>query len=197
MNIMITVPSYSGLIPLELMSRIMHLDLPKGAVANFSYIERCFIDKARNAAAELCVKHNNDYLLFIDDDTIPPKDILTKMIALDKDIVGCPVPNRNGKPLFAVFDEDYNQTEPPKKPSKVGAVGMSSTLIKASALKKIMEKATPFQFITMMHKDILTEFSEDVFFCVMANDLGLEVWCDPTITPEHLGKQMRYKYELS
>lgn len=48
---------------------------------------RMSIDMARNMAADLAMKYKCDYLMFIDDDVLIPKDTLLRLLEADKDIV--------------------------------------------------------------------------------------------------------------
>lgn len=195
-NIMLAVPSYTGMIPLKVMSRLICLDKPKDANVNFSYVSRCLIDKARNGMVQQCLMHNNDYLFFVDDDQIPDKDILIKMIALDKDIVGCPIPSRSGLKELAVYDLNGNRLNEFMETQEVGAVGMGSTLIKRHVLEKVVEKwGAPFQFEVREENDILVEYSEDINFCARARSLGLQVWCMADVASRHIGNPVEYYYE--
>jgi hypothetical protein len=196
MKIMVAIPSATGMIPLKVMSRLIRLDKPKGSTIDFGYVERLMIDKARNGMVQQAIMHDVDYLFFNDDDQAPDKDILVKMIEVDKDIVGCPIPSRNGKEELAVFDLEFNRLTEFTKTCRVGAVGMASTLIKGSVLKKIVEKyPNPFQFEVTYDKDnVLVEFSEDINFCRRAGEMGFEVWCMADVASIHFGSPVQHIY---
>lgn len=198
---MIAIPSSTGMIPLKVMSRLISLDKPEGAEVNFGYVARMMIDKARNGMAQQCVTHGNDYICFIDDDQLIPKDFLTKLMSLDKDIIGTPIPSRNGNRELAVYDMEGNRMTSFKGTCRVGSIGMGATLIKAKVLKKMIEEyGSPFQFETKIEKvdgkDIIVEYSEDINFCRRAGELGFETWCtditDPVI---HYGEPIAYYYD--
>jgi len=201
-KIMIGIPSATGMIPLRVMSRLIQLDKPKDTFIDFGYVERLMIDKARNGMVQQCLMHKCDYLFFHDDDQIVPRDILVKLVELDKDIIGTPISSRNGKEELAVFDFKYNKINDFKGTQRVGGIGMGATLIKRSALEKIIDKyPAPFQFSTELEQqengsEIVVEFSEDVNFCRRASELGLEVWCTDSVKPVlHIGLPMGYFYE--
>jgi len=184
------------------MSRLINLDRPKDTVVEFGYVERLMIDKARNGMVKQCLMHDCDYLFFHDDDQIVPRDILVKLVELDKDIIGTPISSRNGKEELAVLDFKYNKINDFRGTKRVGAVGMGATLIKRSALEKIIDKfPSPFQFSTELQtqddgSEIIVEFSEDINFCRRANEVGLEVWCTDTVAPVlHIGLPAGYFYE--
>ena len=199
-QILIAIPSYTGMIPLSVMSRLIHLDKPDGFQINFAYVERTFIDKARNGLVQLCLKNNNDYLFFNDDDQNPDKDILTKMVELDKDIVGCPISSRNGREELALYDKKGNRINDFKKTQEVGAVGMGSTLIKRKVLEEIIKVyPAPFQFENAIeikdNKEILVEYSEDINFCKRAGELRFEIWCMADVKSFHIGNPIQYFYD--
>ena len=196
MNIMLAIPSGTGMIPLKVISRLMILDKPKGCNVQFAYVERLMVDMARNGMVEQCLMHNADYLFFCDDDQIPDKDILVKMLALDKDIVGCPIASRNGKENLAIYDLEYNRMNEFKKTQKVGAVGMGNTLIKRKVLEEIIkEYPAPFQFETDVVDDIVVGFSEDINFCRRAGELGFETWVIAGVKSMHIGSPIQYFYD--
>ena len=199
-NIQIALPSYTGDVSLTVMSRLIHLNKPANCNVIFSFSIRVFIDKARNAMAQQCIDRGNDYLFFCDSDQIPDKDILVKMVALDKDIVGCPIPSRNGAHELAVYDLDGDRMNNFTQTQQVGAVGMASTLIKRKVLEKVIKHyPAPFQFENIWEmkndKEILVEYSEDINFCRRARDLGFEVWCMADIKSLHIGNPLAYFYE--
>lgn len=153
------------------------------------------IHAKRNAIVRLAIERGDDYVLFVDSDSQFPADTLSKMIALDKDIVGLVyartyapyAPNVsesrvNKKGKFQIrtmldFDRD--------KPSKVWSVGTGTMLIKTEVFKKMKDlpeiKGEWFQF-TKLHG---IPIGEDNFFCHQAGKAGFEVWIDPTIKTMH------------
>jgi hypothetical protein len=178
------------------MSRLIRLEKPYGFDVNFSYVERCFIDKARNAMLLQAIAHNNDYLFFTDDDQIPDVDILVKMVGLDKDIVGCPIPSRNGKKELAIYDLDGNRLNSVSETMRVGAVGMGGTLIKRQVIDDMVAAfARPFEFEIKINKGVVTEYSEDINFCTRAAELGFETWVLFGCKSIHLGESKQYYYD--
>lgn len=198
-KIQVAIPSYTGNIPLIVMSRLIHLDVPKDCSTIFSYTRRCSIERARNGMVQQCLKNGNDYLFFSDDDQIPDKDVLVKMIEIDKDIVGCPVSSRNGINEIAVYDSEWNKFNKDNvfnKTQRVSAVGMGCTLIKRKVLEEVIKKyPNPFQFEVKDINGELVEFSEDINFCVRASEFNFEIWCLEGVKSLHLGNQVEYWYE--
>jgi GT2 family glycosyltransferase len=142
MKILIGIPSYTGNLPMRLVSRLLHLELREDFELTFAFTEHTFIEKARNSIARKCLETGHDYLFFIDDDTVCGAKDLIKMVecieTIDKKtkkykwgIVCPPVLDRNGEKTIALFDENFEPITELYETQTVGAGGMSSTLIRA------------------------------------------------------------------
>lgn len=165
---------------------------------------RMSIDSARNSAADYALQLEADYLMFIDDDVLIPRDSLHKLIQNDKDICAGLVIIR-GYPFNVMsfkfkkpskkLSEEFKKTgvnrigfynDLPKRNGKLqklvkcDAVGFSLCLIKIAVLKKISQ---PF-FITGSRN------TEDVYFCIKAKEeLGKEnvsIYTDTSLECGHL-----------
>lgn len=143
---------------------------------------RMSIDAARNTAADYAFHTDCDYLMFIDDDVMVPKDCLWRLLQDGKDICAGLVIIRGypfnvmafkfKKPTKAQLEEFKESginrigffNDLPKKNGKLqklvkcDAVGFSLCLIKVDVLKKM---EAPF-FVTG------TGHTEDVYFCLRA-----------------------------
>lgn len=196
MKINIAIPSYSGKVSLELMSSIMAFHKPEGSDFIFTYVDRTFIDRARNALIMSCLIAKCDYILMIDDDQLPPVDIVTLLVKEDKDIIGVPIANRKGAHELNVFDDNYDKVNEFKgKAKEVGAIGSGVILIKAEVLQAMLEKhRTPFEFKMEDLNGEEREFSEDVLFCKRARELGYKVWAKGIVVP-HIGDPVKYRYD--
>lgn len=151
---------------------------------------RMAIDTARNTTAKIALETESDYVLFIDDDVLIPKDALFQLLKADKDIVAGNVVIRgypfnemafkyveqhkltfyNDLPLAEPckqahinFDMECDDCyEAPLQPLvEVGAVGFSCCLIKTSILKQM----EPPYFVTGLNH------TEDIYFCVKCREL--------------------------
>lgn len=147
--------------------------------------DRMSIDRMRNMCAETALYNEADYILFLDDDVIVPKDCLSKLLAADADIVAGDVFIR-GYPfnhmLFRYTDEEKLSLLPLREVEEglidVDAVGFSLCLIKVSLLKKL---ARPY-FVTGLTN------TEDIYFCYKASKAYPEVIikADTTIKCAHI-----------
>jgi hypothetical protein len=178
-----------------LVSRLFSLIKPVDFDYKLAFIDRLLIDKARNGLAKAAVQHGDDYIFFVDDDTIPPPDAIVKMLELNKDIVAPPIPDRHGEGKLCLFEDDLSNIKEFKETRRVGACGMASTLIKRKVLEAMFKKySTPFDFEVLNINNVMTELSEDVNFCKRAKELGFETWGIASVHPQHLGGQIIYQY---
>lgn len=176
---------------------------------------RTTIDNARNSAAVQALALECDYLMFLDDDVLIPKNAFEKMFNADKDIIAGLVYLR-GFP-FQVMAFEEKETEEKKNLTlgyfpnekvtqakeltktsqdindslvRCDAIGFSCALIKMSIFKAL---PPPF-FVTGMHN------TEDVYFCLKTRELEPrpEVWlhtdieCGHLLNPEPIEFQTRH-----
>lgn len=194
-KILVAMPTWSGLVPIEILFNLLSLKAPQGYIVNFAYVKRTAVDMARNSFAEGMLKGDYEYLFFVDDDTIPPVNALEVMVAMDKPIVIPPVPARreNGEGRLCIMEEDWSkQLSEVKENRKIAGGGMSCTLIKREVLESVTNKyGKPFA----LGEWDGVKYSEDTSFCRRAGELGFEIWTTPSVTPSHIGQQLVYQYE--
>ncbi len=148
---------------------------------------RVGIDRMRNDAAAFTIAQKADYLLFLDDDVVPPSNCLQKLIDANADIAAGDVIIR-GYPFdhmcFRYTDDTRSSmkalAEYPEGESviNVDAVGFSLCLIRRSLLEQV---PAPY-FITG------TNHTEDVYFCLKARDFypDCTIKVDTTIECGHI-----------
>jgi GT2 family glycosyltransferase len=154
----------------------------------------------REHLAQDAIKEGIDYLMFVDTDVGFPAEGIAKLISHKKDIVGGMynlkqdevvttiklwkdgmgphdfVYNGDGEhPFKAVTDEPL-----PSGLFRVAALPTGFMLIDVK--KVFIESGLKFPFFPCDFG-----LGEDVAFCVNAQKVGLEVWCDPTIEIKHVG----------
>jgi glycosyltransferase involved in cell wall biosynthesis len=171
MKILVLVNTLTSVQSQAYASHIEALVTAKVAYPEVTFIlctpHRMSIDRARNMAAANALSLDCDYLLFIDDDVVLPKNAIPLLLEADKDIVaglviirGFPFhvmafkkDDKGGLPHFDDLpkDEDGKLIEL----AECDAVGFSLCLIKIGVLKAM----EPPYFITYPN------MTEDVFFC--------------------------------
>lgn len=143
-----------------------------------------------NMAVEQAQKHGATHLMSIDCDQIFPPDGITRLLSMDKDIVGANY-NERRFPLTSTLkmaDESGNlivsevtQTEP----FKCVGLGLGFLLIKMSVFDKLKKPYFDILFRGEDNQDFVTE---DIYFCEKALKAGLEIWCHPGIKIGHEGQ---------
>jgi hypothetical protein len=160
------------------------------------------IDQMRNGCATTAVNSECDYVLFLDDDVLPPPDSLAKLLECDADIAAGDVIIR-GYPFdhmcFRYTTKDKKQMKAlPAYPKNstiidVDAVGFSLCLIKTSLIKQV----PPPYFITGLNH------TEDVYFCLKARDavpecsirVNTQLQCGHILYPEVISSSNKKNYK--
>lgn len=158
--------------------------------------------RARNAIVDTARQFACDYLLFLDDDHIfdwrevpnhESYDFLKKLIAHDKDIVGCLYYHRTGlyKPVLMRHTgrkgAQYtflNDSEITGGLQEVDVQGGGVMLIKMH----IFDKLTPPYFEPEMQSEG-ESLGTDIQLCKKAREAGFSVCCDTSIVVGHVKKE--------
>ncbi len=177
-------------------------------IKHIGITERMLVDEARNVLTETFLKSPTEWLFWMDSDMTFPEDTLVKLfkVAEDKNAnmvtgiyyqrkgMNYPVLWSRGEELeesgtktglhsLRSATNKYVGTfvfpHPDKKePFKVHAAGFGCVLVHRSVLE-VMPRPW-FQFIK-------GQCSEDFYFFVNAQELGFELWAEPTIDLGHIG----------
>jgi hypothetical protein len=158
------------------------------------------VEEARNIIHNIFLEKSKvPYLLMLDSDCLPPPDLIERLLADDKPVVGgwyrkkekFPVKDLDGsvkiyqRPVvydFSRYDAEkkryfYNQRlEPGQGLERVDAMGAGCWLIK----REVIEAIGPSPFS-------LSESGEDMCFCRAVYKAGYSVWCDWDISVGHCG----------
>ena len=156
---------------------------------NFNLIDapRSVIDQARNAIVDQARKCGAHFLLFLDDDHIILPDTFTRLFSHHKSVVGALAFRRlppygpcifswrtypeNGD-LGVIDHPDWIRTGL----RQVDAIGFGAVLIDM----QVFEKLGPppwFKF---------SEVGEDLHFCDLCAQKGIEIWCDTDLVLPHI-----------
>jgi hypothetical protein len=148
------------------------------------------VPDARNFIVNKAIEENFDYIFFVDDDVLIPRNSLVKLIHHKADIVGgfyyrkyyplesvgmhvdkddCPVPIEN----FEIGDIIHNTLVLPS----------GITLIKTDVFKKI--NAPWYKTCTIQNRPTITE---DTFICQIIRDLGYDIITDTGVQGIHIDK---------
>lgn len=139
--------------------------------------DRVSIDRFRNTAANIALQSECDYLMFIDDDMLLPKDTFGKLVAAKLDIVaahtyirGYPFKlmafkvKKEGKKVTGMVnltqDDLKDAAASGKDLIKCDAIGTAVCLIKID----VFRRTPPAWFVTGTHN------TEDIYFCCKARE---------------------------
>lgn len=153
---------------------------------------------SRNILREYAIKNNYDYLLSLEQDVIPPKDVIEKLLRHNKKIVTgvyyvhnkmpdgklhlVPLVNileGNGKTMRTL---NYAEINMPRL-LKIFSCGLGCLLIHKDILKEIK-----FRYV----KDIDTH--DDRWFCIDLHEKGIELYCDNMVICKHLVKGRKWTW---
>ena len=154
----------------------------------FAYKESSYIEWNRSELIRTAIKQGCSKLFFLDADIMVEQDVINKLLAHNKPIIGAAYNNR-ALPLFSnvkIADESGKfiaAPELPKEPFKCAGVPTGCMLIDIPTVQKIPQ---PWFDLTYFEDGSLN-LGEDIYFCQKAIEHGFEVWCDPTIQIGHIG----------
>jgi GT2 family glycosyltransferase len=159
---------------------ILNIYMPKGMFP---------LDNARNHCVQKFLEGNADYLLWIDDDIVPPPDTIERFLKADKDIIGAAAfamkyENEMGfpYPVTLRYNEDkkyivyYGEGI-----EKVDATGGACVMFKRKVYEAI-ERPYAFQYYRNGTLALTCDF--DVF--QKTEKLGFELWIDFGLICDHV-----------
>lgn len=144
----------------------------------------CDLIGNRSRLVQQAIDSGTTHMLFLDHDMFFKPDAITKLLALDKDIVGAPYnfrslpPKKTCAPLSDISPKDV--------PFRCTTVATGFLLIKLSVFEKI-EKPW-FNFGRNEKNEMVC--GEDSWFCQQALKAGFEVWAEPRVDVKHIGLYM-------
>ena len=145
----------------------------------------------REHLAQDAVKEEADYLMFVDTDVVFPAEGIATLLSRQKDVIGGMYNLKQDEPVTTIklWKDDSDDAddglrfkavkdEPlPTEPFEVAALPTGFILIDVAVLRALPFPYFPCEF----------GIGEDVAFCLKVHDAGFEVWCDPTISIQHVG----------
>lgn len=168
------------------------------------------VERARNDAVRFFLTERIDkktgqklpdytHILFVDADTIPDRNSLTKLLSHDKDIVSglTPILKYNIEEkiwgtldnCFTHQDKDENGKDRTHSVTrntglqKIWRCGTSCLLIKREVFEKL-EK--PYFKFELNEDGTIPTRSEDLYFCDKAREAGFEIYADTDVICNHL-----------
>lgn len=193
-RILIAVPSNRDFCK-EFVSALLPLVAQVG-YNNVIFVQNGMINQCRDSIVIHAFKNKYDYIMWLDDDMLFPRDIITRLLAHKKDIVSGLYYNRaNYKPLIYELEHDESDDTfsfeqileyPDDQLIKVGAIGFGCVLTKVETLVKVWN--ANIRETTGTCFDFIGGVGEDLSFGIRCKLLGIETWVDTSIKCGHMGK---------
>lgn len=176
------------------------LQLPPGS--EFKYVEGFPYDAARNIGLKDMIDSQFGHILYWDSDTIPPADVVPRLIETGRDLIGA-IYTRRGPPFDIVAgNATYDQTGkhigfrmPPYERGQivpVDVLGMGVTLISRRCVQAVMAKhPRPFAWgmdlesIREESGTLIPRTSEDFVYCLRAKECGFQSWAHTGLQAQH------------
>lgn len=187
-KILIAVPTNKN-IESETFKSIYDLIVPSGYETQLEFFYGYQIDQVRNLIAEW--GKNYDYLFCVDSDIVLPNDCLVKFLNADKDVIsGIYIQRKPDEHILELYwktSTGYRNVEINEILGHgvipVGACGFGCVLIKGDVLRKM-------EYPHFVYRSAINHahtFSEDIYFCQKASELGFTIWADESVKCEHIG----------
>ena len=195
MKILIAIPTFEH-VQNEVFQAVWDLD-KCGHSVDLKIVTGHDCAQARTKIAEIAIDAGYDYVLYVDSDTVIPRDTLKYLLDPAADIVmGC-CPRKNTEkqdyPLCPVSCPDlskaltFNELQGSSRIElKVGV--FACALVKTSVFSKISYPY--FRYVVYENKKAL---SEDFYFCLEAKRENIKIWADPRVKCGHLARYYQYK----
>lgn len=136
----------------------------------------------RNWIAAKAVNSGADYLFFVDDDMILPKEALERLLEANKDIIGGVYLTKYE--VQAPVYELLPGTQPEKDIFQVAAIGTGAMLIKTDVFKRLPQPWFKYEW----NQNGSVKRSHDWIFCEDARNAGYKVWAEPRLDIKHIGQ---------
>jgi hypothetical protein len=177
-----------GEVNIETVYSLLHLFRSTPHQFHINFHKGTYVQELRNQCLRAAREVDADYLFFVDSDIVFPADGLNKLLSWDKDVIGG-MYNMKSLPLKTTIkplDDEGNRlmeetiSFPDDKIFKVYGLPTGFMLIRLKAIEKL---ENPFDF----DRDTEGLIGEDINFCIHCREIGVELWCDPTIKIGHIG----------
>jgi len=155
------------------------------------------LERVRNQICHKFLKSDADYLIMVDDDIVPPTNIL-EMALHNKDVIGALCyAYMPGPGYYSVAYTKDAQNDPTAVPPRLGIgrdiekTGIVEVALLATGCmmihRRVLEGLKEPFFVMEMDETIrwITE-SEDFSFCRKAGKAGFRVWLDTGVTCRHI-----------
>lgn len=187
MKLALSVPWNHEDVPWHFLATLWGSDIPKNEDVVICRGTSHDITHARNMTIGKALEWGADEILLLDVDQHIPKDVLKRLRANNKEIVGCLTPMRSPPHRWSLFNAipgaDLHVTCDPYMPlQEVGATGIGCMLVRRDVFVAI---GKPWFKRTFAEDGLTISKSDDVWFCEQARKAGYKVYVDTTLESGH------------
>jgi hypothetical protein len=196
LNIVIATPSVRAEVPMQFHQAVIAMLLKtREKYPNMKFATmtagNTYVHMARQQMTDSFIDNTEgDYMLWIDDDNIPPEDGLIRLLEREKDVIGGLYFKRKApyEPIIMMKRRQGIGSERRAdlyrkgmgKPFKVHSTGFGFMLVKREVLEQM-------RAMRMSHFSMKVGLGEDIWFCIQAQGAGYDIWIDPLVEVGHLG----------
>jgi len=188
-KVMVCVPTGDKWIHATVVSRLLQMMGDDRHALTVGFHSATPSEYCRNAISKMALDAGSDYLLMIDDDNPPMKNVLD-LVELDLDVIGLPTPMwktpaKDGKPMVgSPIAWNVAQTKPGEDRydfairggsglDEVDAVGTGCILIARRVLEHPDLRAP---FLRVFDEDGMVSQGSDLHFCDRVRAAGFTIW---------------------
>jgi hypothetical protein len=178
----LSVPWNHDDVPWHFIHTLWKSDIPKGSNTLIARGYSHDITHARNITVGAGLEWGADELLLLDVDQHIPADVLTRLRAHDKDIVGALTPLRIPPYHWSLYKDNRLVKLSGAKLQEVHATGIGCMLVK----RRVFETVPKPWFKREFSADgMVVMRSDDHWFCRSARESGFSIWVDTTLESGH------------
>jgi hypothetical protein len=148
------------------------------------------VDNARNHIVEEFIKSDATHLLFIDSDTLPPLNVIKRLLEHNRPIISgiTPIIQQDSKTMeyyreWNAVGMDDKHVEPNTGVQQCKGIGASCIMIRKDVFEKMKPPYFRFQYSDDTGKNVVV--SEDIYFIINALSLGIPAFVDTSIICKH------------
>lgn len=137
----------------------------------------------RDALAAEAVNGGYTHVLWLDADMVFDSDVFYKLLAVNKPFVTGVYHSRHApykSVIFTSLDPMERVEVYPNEPFEIVGCGFGIVLLETEMIRKLY-RAYGYCFQPM------TEFGEDIAFCIRAREQGYTLLCEPKVVAGHIG----------
>lgn len=201
-SVLIAVPTYETITP-DTFKSLWDMECPDDVDLYFDFVRGYTVEMARNKIVEKAREYGVDYVFMVDNDIMVPSNALVDLISHDKPIVFgvylhrdpdnpdcqktqlCKTGQFHYREQFDTNDVLYAFNENITL-LRIKGGGLGCALVKMSVFDMIRK---PYFCWRTYNKG--TTLSEDLHFCEMCHEAGIEIFADPRVQCKHLMRSFK------